>query len=151
MDEQIFIYRLLVHEVRPAPNQASVLSLAYSSVLQSSLQSCQCPLLPLFSCMSLSTSCPCCLLFISVSCHLSFFSSSAFHKFLLFLSFPAHPFLFCLHDPHMYFLASQPFLFCPPYTSTSHQVLRHINTPSEIPVLLVMEFLPLNQITDLKK
>lgn len=42
--KQIFIYPLLVHEVRPAGNLASLLSFVYSSVLQS-FQSCQCSLL----------------------------------------------------------------------------------------------------------
>lgn len=51
--KQIFTYPLLVHEVRPPPNLASVLSLVYPSVLQSSLRCCQRPLLPRFSSMSL--------------------------------------------------------------------------------------------------
>lgn len=118
-----------------------------------------------------NTSCPSCLLLISVSCHvflpifspfvltylfvlpylsLSFPSSSAFYKFLPFLGFPTHPFysvfviLICIFLPHSH-ISSVHHVF------TSHQTLRHISTPSEIPVLLVMEFLLLNQITDLKK
>lgn len=107
----MFIYPLLCHEMRPAPNLDSVLSLAYSSVFQSSLQSCQCSLLLLFPCMALSKSCPSCLHFISVPCHFflpisSFFSSSAFHKFLIPPFYSAFMILMC-------FFTSQAIFFLP--------------------------------------
>lgn len=118
--KQVFLYPLLACEVKPAPNLACLLSFVCSSVLQSSLQSYWCPLLSQFSCVSINTSCPSYLLFVLVSCcfliYLPFFSSSAFHKptFLLFLSFPEHHFLLCLHDLHRCFPTSSLFLCCPP-------------------------------------
>ena len=100
----------LVHEVRLAHNPGSPLSLVYSSVLQSSLQSRQCPLLALFSC----TSCPSCFHFISVSCHVFlatcpfaalqlFVNSTCFSAFLHTFFCSAFMICICICLPHHHF------------------------------------------------
>lgn len=95
--------------------------------------------------MSLSTSCSSCLLFISVSQLFSSLSALFQHFSLSLISpvsqlYSSHPFLFCLHDPHV-FSCLTTISLRPPYAFTSHQVRGHINSPSEIPVHLVLEFL----------